>query len=56
MEQKKKKSKTTKKEKDAKYNPEGKFGGEYDYDLGLLISGAIKSGKIKVDSPVDEDK
>jgi hypothetical protein len=34
-----------------KYNPEGKFGGQYDAELAELISDAIAKGKVKVDPP-----
>jgi hypothetical protein len=37
-----------------KYNPEGKFGGQYDAELAELISDAIAKGKVKVDPPKTE--
>ena len=37
--------------KEQKYKPEGKFGGEYDAELAELISDAVKKGKVKVDPP-----
>jgi hypothetical protein len=37
-----------------KYNPEGKFGGQYDAELADLISDAIAKGKVKVDPPKTE--
>lgn len=41
---------------DQDYNPEDKFGGAYDYNLGELINNQIKSGKLKVDGPVKNEK
>ena len=43
-------------EKDTEYDPEGKFGGVYDYKAGEWIMNAVKSGKLKIDPPVSEDK
>lgn len=37
-----------------KYDPEGKFGGEYDADLATLISRAIDNKKLKVEPPVKD--
>jgi len=38
------------------YDPEGKFGGTYDWNLAALITKAIKDGDIEVDVPVDPSK
>lgn len=38
-------------DKQPKYEPEGKFGGEYDAELAQLINDAVKKGKVKVDPP-----
>ena len=33
-----------------KYSPEGKFGGNFDSETSELISKALKSGKLKLDT------
>ena len=38
------------------YDPEGKFGGTYDWNLAALVTKAIKDGDIEVDVPVDPSK
>ena len=38
------------------YDPEGKFGGTYDWNLAALITKAIKDGDIELDVPVDPSK
>ena len=38
------------------YDPEGKFGGTYDWNLAALVTKAIKDGEIEVDKPVDPSK
>ena len=38
------------------YDPEGKFGGTYDWNLAALITKAIEDGDIEVDVPVDPSK
>ena len=53
---KEKNSKIKKQEKDIEYDPTGKFGGVYDYKAGEWIMNAVKSGKLKIDPPVSEDK
>ena len=37
------------------YDPEGKFGGAYDWQTAELISKAIKRGEIEVDKPIDPE-
>jgi hypothetical protein len=44
------------KEKEDDYDPDGKFGGTYDWNLAALITKAIKDGDIEVDAPVDPSK
>ena len=41
-------------EKQEKYNPNDKFGGEYDAELADLIRDAIAKGKVKVEAPNEE--
>ena len=38
------------------YDPEGKFGGTYDWNLATLITKAIEDGDIEIDVPVDPSK
>ena len=42
--------------KEEGYDPEGKFGGTYDWNLAALVTKAIKDGEIEVDKPVDPSK
>jgi hypothetical protein len=42
--------------KEDDYDPEGKFGGTYDWNLAALVTKAIKDGEIEVDKPVDPSK
>ena len=42
--------------KEEGYDPEGKFGGTYDWNLAALVTKAIKDGDIEVDVPVDPSK
>jgi hypothetical protein len=43
-------------EKEDDYDPDGKFGGTYDWNLAALITKAIKDGEIEVDKPIDPSK
>lgn len=44
-----------KEEDTEEYNPEDKYGGEYDFDLADIINQKIKNGEYKIEGPKSED-